>query len=78
MKSAGLSKVSKETRGWKTLLTCQQQFTCKGNNEEHEKATKPSARSDSHPQPMRHTSPCLHAICGFERRKKNERHGSIL
>jgi hypothetical protein len=60
MKSAGLSKVSNDTRGWKTLyVTVSRQLCFQGNNEEHEKATKPIARFKSHPHPVRRTSPCL-------------------
>ena len=36
----------------------QSSSTLKGNNEEHEKATKPIARSESHPRPVMHTSSC--------------------
>jgi hypothetical protein len=41
-------------------------YAKKGNNEEHEKATKPIARSESHPWRVKHTSPCLPSICECE------------
>jgi hypothetical protein len=49
---------------------------CKGDNEEHEKATTPIARSESYPQPEGgHTSPCLSAMYGVRKLKSREADG---
>jgi hypothetical protein len=54
-----------------------QQFGTKGNNEEHEKATRPIARSGSHPWAVKHTSPCLTAICEVSNGRARGGGGSI-